>query len=51
MNAIVLIAKDAERQGNELTLIRRQIKVVPEYQPLQHRPSVYPQRARVVGPE
>ena len=40
-----------ERQGNELTLIRRQIKVVPEYQPLQHRPSVYPQRARVVGPE
>jgi len=40
-----------ERQGNELNLIRRQIKVVPEYQPLQHRPSVYPQRARVVGPE
>ncbi|WP_130804037.1 type VI secretion system Vgr family protein [Acinetobacter ihumii] len=40
-----------ERQGNELTLIRRQIKVVPEYQPLQHRPLAYPQRARVVGPE
>lgn len=40
-----------ERQANELFLIRRHIPVVPEYLPLQHRPQVYPQRARVVGPE
>ncbi|WP_152877078.1 type VI secretion system Vgr family protein, partial [Acinetobacter guerrae] len=39
-----------ERQGNELILIRRHIKLVPEYQPFTHRPMVYPQRARVVGP-
>jgi type VI secretion system secreted protein VgrG len=42
---------DIERQGNELTLIRRQIKTTPEYNPEQHRPVVYPQRAKVVGPE
>ncbi|RZG83756.1 type VI secretion system Vgr family protein [Acinetobacter pittii] len=42
---------DIERQGNELTLIRRQIKTVPEYNPEQHRPIAYPQRAKVVGPE
>ncbi|MFV5593457.1 type VI secretion system Vgr family protein [Acinetobacter junii] len=41
----------AERQANELTLIRRQIKITPEYDPLQHRPVAYPQRAKVVGPE
>ncbi len=41
----------AERQANELTLIRRQIKIIPEYDPLQHRPIAYPQRAKVVGPE
>lgn len=41
----------AERQGNELVLVRRQIKVVPEFQPLLHRPPAYPLRARVVGPE
>ncbi|MFK8934369.1 type VI secretion system protein [Acinetobacter junii] len=41
----------AERQANELTLIRRQIKITPEYDPLQHRPIAYPQRAKVVGPE
>ncbi|HEM7284985.1 TPA: type VI secretion system tip protein VgrG [Acinetobacter nosocomialis] len=40
-----------ERQGNELILQRRNIKVVPAYQPLQHRPKVSVQRARVVGPE
>ena len=40
-----------ERQGNQLTLIRRSIPVKPEYNPLQHRPAAYPQRARVVGPE
>ncbi|MBJ9987017.1 phage late control D family protein, partial [Acinetobacter sp. S40] len=32
-----------ERQGNELTLIRRQIKLVPEYHPLAHRPLTHPQ--------
>jgi len=42
---------DVERQGNELTLIRRQIKTAPEYNPEQHRPIAYPQRAKVVGPE
>ncbi len=43
--------EDIERQGNELTLIRRQIKTAPEYNPEQHRPMVYPQRAKVMGPE
>ncbi|WP_447506770.1 type VI secretion system Vgr family protein [Acinetobacter oleivorans] len=43
--------EDIERQGNELTLIRRQIKTAPEYNPGQHRPIAYPQRAKVVGPE
>ncbi|ENX35956.1 hypothetical protein F889_00655 [Acinetobacter colistiniresistens] len=42
---------EAERQGNELTLIRRQIKITPEYDPELHRPVAYPQRAKVVGPE
>ena len=40
-----------ERQGNELILSRRNIKTVPEYHPLGHRPAAYPQRARVVGLE
>ncbi len=40
-----------ERQANQLTLQRRNIKTVPEYHPLQHRPTAHPQRARVVGPE
>ncbi|UGQ28582.1 type VI secretion system Vgr family protein [Acinetobacter calcoaceticus] len=40
-----------ERQGNELILSRRNIKTVPEYHPLKHRPAAYPQRARVVGLE
>lgn len=40
-----------ERQANELSLIRRSVAVVPEYQPLKHRPAAYPQRAKVVGPE
>ncbi len=43
--------EDSERQGNELTLTRRQIKTTPEYDPEQHRPIAYPQRAKVVGPE
>ncbi|MHC3124436.1 DUF2345 domain-containing protein [Acinetobacter sp. GN11] len=40
-----------ERQGNQLILSRRNIKTVPEYNPLEHRPVAYPQRARVVGLE
>ena len=40
-----------ERQANELSLIRRHITLVPEYDPLKHRPMAYPQRAKVVGPE
>ncbi|MCU4380049.1 type VI secretion system Vgr family protein, partial [Acinetobacter haemolyticus] len=40
-----------ERQANQLTLQRRNIKTVPECHPLQHRPAAHPQRARVVGPE
>ncbi|ENX33694.1 hypothetical protein F889_02357 [Acinetobacter colistiniresistens] len=39
-----------ERQANQLTLQRRSIKTVPEFNPLQHRPAVSPQRAKVVGP-
>ncbi|WP_442891979.1 DUF2345 domain-containing protein [Acinetobacter sp. 161(2023)] len=40
-----------ERQGNELILQRRNIKVVPAYQPLENRPQASVQRAIVVGPE
>ncbi|MCU4337278.1 type VI secretion system Vgr family protein [Acinetobacter dispersus] len=39
-----------ERQANQLTLQRRSIKTVPEFNPLQHRPAASPQRAKVVGP-
>lgn len=39
-----------ERQANSLVLQRRNITTVPEYNPLQHRPSTHPQRAKVVGP-
>ena len=42
--------KTEERQANQLTLQRRNIRTVPEYHPLQHRPVAHPQRARVVGP-
>jgi len=42
---------DQERQANELTLIRRSIVVVPEYDPLTHRPTAHVQRAKVVGVE
>ncbi|MCX5468557.1 type VI secretion system Vgr family protein [Acinetobacter nematophilus] len=38
-----------ERQCNALTLVRRHVVVVPEYDPLVHRPTVYVQRAIVVG--
>ncbi|WP_180122446.1 type VI secretion system Vgr family protein [Acinetobacter sp. YH12086] len=40
-----------ERQANDLYVVRRQISVVPEYDPLLHRPPAFPQRAKVVGPE
>ena len=43
-------ANNEERQANQLTLQRRNIKTVPEYHPLQHRPAASPQRAKVVGP-
>ncbi len=39
-----------ERQANSLVLQRCNITTVPEYNPLQHRPSTHPQRAKVVGP-
>ncbi|MGE8537752.1 MAG: DUF2345 domain-containing protein, partial [Acinetobacter sp.] len=42
---------EEERQANELEIVRRDIPIVPEYQPFMHRPAAYPQRARVVGPE
>jgi len=40
-----------QRQANQLTLQRRNIKIVPEYNPLTHKPTAHPMRARVVGPE
>ncbi|MNH97160.1 Phage-related baseplate assembly protein [compost metagenome] len=40
-----------QRHFAELNVVRRNIKVVPEYRPLEHRPAAYPQRARVVGLE
>ncbi|OEC90373.1 type VI secretion system Vgr family protein [Acinetobacter sp. YK3] len=43
-------AESDERQANQLTLQRRNMALVPEYNPLQHRPVAHPQRARVVGP-
>ncbi|MBJ9953073.1 MULTISPECIES: type VI secretion system Vgr family protein [unclassified Acinetobacter] len=39
-----------ERQANILTVQRRNIAIVPEYNPLKHRPMASPQRAKVVGP-
>ena len=45
------ITDQDERQANTLLLQRRNIKTVPEYSPLQHRPAAYPQRAKVVGTE
>ncbi|MFW1944980.1 type VI secretion system Vgr family protein [Acinetobacter guillouiae] len=43
-------SNNPERQANQLVLQRRNITTVPEYHPRQHRPSTYPQRAKVVGP-
>lgn len=39
-----------ERQANHLVLQRRNISIVPEYNPLRQRPIASPQRAKVVGP-
>ncbi len=39
-----------ERQANHLVLQRRNIAIVPEYNPLTQRPTITsPQRAKVVG--
>jgi len=38
---------DQERQANELNVVRRSIDVVPEYDPLEHRPAAHVQRAKV----
>ncbi|EXG34430.1 putative phage late control D protein, partial [Acinetobacter baumannii 121738] len=38
-----------QRHFAELNVVRRNIKAVPEYNPLEHRPAAHPQRARVVG--
>ncbi|NNP77107.1 type VI secretion system protein [Acinetobacter sp. Ac_3412] len=45
------ISKDSEqeRQANELMVVRRTIDIVPEYDPLTHRPTAHVQRARVVS--
>ncbi|WP_252059882.1 type VI secretion system Vgr family protein [Acinetobacter sp. AHP123] len=40
-----------QRHFAELNVVRRNIKAVPKYSPLEHRPAAYPQRARVVGLE
>ncbi|MER8322284.1 type VI secretion system tip protein VgrG, partial [Acinetobacter baumannii] len=34
---------------NELMVVRRYIDIVPEFDPLIHRPSAHVQRAKVVG--
>ncbi|MDC4368312.1 type VI secretion system Vgr family protein, partial [Acinetobacter baumannii] len=38
---------EQERQANELIVVRRSIPVVPEYDPLEHRPIAHVQRAKV----
>lgn len=38
---------EQERQANELMVVRRSIAVVPEYDPLEHRPVAHVQRAKV----
>ena len=40
-----------ERQANNLILQRRNIDLVPSYNPLEDRPKTHPQRAKVVGIE
>ncbi|WP_151715898.1 type VI secretion system Vgr family protein [Acinetobacter sp. TUM15071] len=45
------ISKDSEqeRQANELMVVRRTIEIIPEYDPLTHRPTAHVQRAKVVS--
>ena len=38
---------EQERQANEMMVVRRNIAVVPEYDPIEHRPIAHVQRARV----
>lgn len=38
---------DQERQANEFMVVRRSIVIVPEYDPLVHRPVAHVQRAKV----
>ncbi|HCQ9957700.1 type VI secretion system tip protein VgrG [Acinetobacter baumannii] len=40
---------DQERQANEIVVVRRNINIVPEYDPLKHRPVAHVQRAKVVS--
>lgn len=40
---------EQERQANEFVVVRRNINVVPEYDPLKHRPVAHVQRAKVVS--
>ncbi len=40
-----------ERQASNLVLQRRSIDLVPQYNPIEDRPSTHPQRAKVVGLE
>ena len=52
LNAAELDNQNPEqRHFAELNVVRRNIKAVPEYSPLEHRPAAYPQRAKVVGLE
>lgn len=40
---------EQERQANEFVVVRRNINVVPEYDPLKHCPVAHVQRAKVVS--
>ncbi|MDX8252228.1 type VI secretion system Vgr family protein [Acinetobacter pittii] len=40
---------EQERQANEFVVVRRNIHIVPEYDPLKHRPVAHVQRAKVVS--
>ncbi|WP_336010355.1 type VI secretion system Vgr family protein [Acinetobacter calcoaceticus] len=40
---------EQERQANEFVVVRRNINVVPEYDPLRHCPVAHVQRAKVVS--
>ncbi|MEX1771564.1 hypothetical protein WMQ13_25865, partial [Escherichia coli] len=48
--AHLTVNNSEERQANQLVLQRRNITVVPEYNPLTQRPVAHPMRAREVGP-